>query len=109
MAEDEQASRNGRKPDRRHAVDNPVRREILREMLNAPAPMTVAELDELVPTDNVSSLSYHVGVLEREECIAREGEVGLSSGVLPAYVATVGDDPFVIEILKSSRHGDERR
>lgn len=37
------------------------------------------------------------------------GEVVLSNGVLPAYAATVSDDAYVIEVLESSRGGDERR
>lgn len=110
MPEDEQhGSVNDRKPDVDHAINHPTRREILRTLLDAPNPMTVSELDELVPTTNVSTLNYHVSVLKRERCIRRAGEVTLSNGVLPAYAATVSDDAHVIEVLESSREGDERR
>lgn len=109
MPVDEQGSGNGRKPDVQHAISHPIRREILRALVDAPAPMTVAELDELVPAANVSTLNYHIGVLEREACITRDGEVVLSNGVLPTYVATVADDDYVIGVLASTRKGDEQR
>jgi DNA-binding transcriptional ArsR family regulator len=98
-----------RKQDREHAVDHPIRREILRALLDAPAPLTVEKLDELVPTANVSTLNYHVLVLERDGCIRRSGEVVLSNGVLPTYRATVADDPFLIVRLEASRQADESR
>lgn len=110
MPEDEQhGSGKDREPDVDHAIGHPIRREILRALLDAPAAMTVSELDELIPTANLSTLNYHVAVLEREECVARAGEVVLSNGVLPAYAAAVADDVYVTGILKSSREGDERR
>lgn len=98
-----------RKPDPEHAIDHRVRREILRELLGAPEPMTVKELAELVPTANVSSLGYHVLVLEREACIRRAGEITLSNGVLPTYAATIADNLFVMGMLEASRQADERR
>ncbi len=110
MPEEEQhGSGKGRKPDVDHAIGHPIRREILRALLGAPAAMTVSELDELIPTANISTLNYHVAVLEREECVARAGEIVLSNGVLPTFAATVADDPYVAGILDSSRQGDERR
>ena len=110
VPEDEQhRSGSDRRPDVDHAIGHPTRREILRTLLDAPSPMTVPELDELVPSANVSTLNYHVSVLERKQCLRRAGEVVLSNGVLPAYTATIADEAHVIEILESSREEDERR
>jgi DNA-binding transcriptional ArsR family regulator len=109
--DDQQGWASGRKPDVGHAIGNPVRRDILRALLDADRPLTVSELDELIPTTNanVSSLTYHVLVLQREECVAQEGEVVLSNGAVPAFVATVVGNTHVIGILESRREGDERR
>lgn len=112
MPEDEQQRRvGGRKPDVGHAISHPLRREILRALLQADQPLTVSELDELIPTTNanVSSLTYHVLVLQRERCVAQKGEAMLPNGAVPAFVATVAGDTHVIKILESRREGDERR
>ena len=107
----ERKSKKGSKQDWMHAVSNPVRREILRELLAIPRhPMTVSELSELIPTASVHTVKYHVLVLERDECVARAGKVVLSTSTLPAFSATVSTDASVlIATLDATRKGDEGR
>jgi DNA-binding transcriptional ArsR family regulator len=106
---EQHGSGNGRAPDVDRAVKYPARRKILRALLEAPEPLTVDELDDLVPAANLRNLNYHVSVLEQEECVTRTGEVVLAGGVCPTYAATVTGNDYVVGLLDSTRQGDERR
>lgn len=113
MPEDEQdvpgEGAKTRAPDLQQALDHATRREILRALIGANEDMTIEELADLVPTANVSSLNYHVFVLEREGCVSRAGEIALANGMLPTYAATVADSQFVMDILDGTRGEDRGR
>jgi hypothetical protein len=113
VPEDEQRVPGGgaktRVPNLRHALGNPARREILRVLNDAGEAKTAMELADLVPAVKVSSLKYHLLVLEKESCVSRAGELALANGMAPTYVASVGDDQFVIDILNGTRGEDPGR
>jgi hypothetical protein len=98
-----------RAPDLQQALDHATRREILRALSDADEDKTIEELADLVPTANVSSLNYHVLVLEREGCVSRTGEIALANGMLPTYAATVADSQLVMDILNGTRGEDPGR
>lgn len=64
---------------------------------------TIRELAELVPSVNISSLNYHLLILDKEGCVARGDEVTLTDTTLPAYTPTVAEDQFVLDILEGTR------
>lgn len=89
--------------DLENALGHPTRREILRVLIYADNPKTVKELAELVPTVNISSLNYHLLILEKEGCLSRDGETAPGDGRLPAFAATVAENQFVLDILNGTR------
>lgn len=95
--------RNTHTTDLENALEHPTRREILRVLLYADKAKTVKELTELIPTANVSSLHYHLLILEKEGCLARTGETAPDDGRLPAYAPTVAENQFVLDILNGTR------
>lgn len=106
VAEDDQhrpGEGKTRVPNPEHALDHPARREILRALIDADEAKAVEDLAELLPSENVRSLNYHVLVLEREGCISRAEETALANGMPPTYVATVADNQFVMDILNGTR------
>lgn len=95
-----------RVPSLENALEHPTRREILRVLIASDKAKTVRDLAELVPTVSISSLSYHLLVLDREGCLSRTGEIGLDDGRLPAYAPTVAENQFVLDILNGTRGED---
>jgi DNA-binding transcriptional ArsR family regulator len=89
--------------DLENALGHPTRREILRVLIYSERAKTVRELAELVPTVNISSLSYHLLVLEKEACVSRSGEPAPGDGRSPSYVATIAENQFVLDILNGTR------
>jgi len=71
--------------------------------------MTVAELHDLVPSANLSTLKYHVLVLRREDCVSEAGEIVLANNSLTTYVATVSENHFVHGALEATRREDGLR
>lgn len=95
--------RNTHTADLENALEHPTRREVLRVLIYADRAKTVKELAELVPTVNISSLNYHLLILEKEGCLSRTGETAPDDGRLPSYAATVAENQFVLDILNGTR------
>lgn len=95
-----------RVPNLESALEHPTRREILRVLIASDRSKTVRELADLMPSVNLSSLNYHLLVLDREGCLSRTGEIGLDDDRLPAYSPTVAENQFVLDILNGTRGED---
>ena len=81
----------------------------MRTLIGADTAMTLAELDRMVPSANLSTLRYHLLVLRREGCVSQTGEVVLADHVLATYIATVSENHFVHGSLEATRREDELR
>lgn len=96
-------------PHLTRALENSTRRRILRALNGEHESRTLVELATLVPGINISTIGYHVLILE--ECgtvsvtVSRlEAESGRESN---HYASNIGEDQMVREVLSRTRQDDE--
>jgi len=84
------------------ALDHPVRRQILRTLIESGQPLAPAEIVATgLPRASLSAVAYHAGVLERSGNVSRTGE-------LPhRYTTELAADPKVVALLEATRRADE--
>lgn len=111
MPEDEQSLpaeiSNSLTPRLRHALSNITRRRILRALNATVDPQTLADLFDVVPAANVSTLSYHLHVLEKDGCVAEVSEIVRSDGIVRTYASNVTADLAVMVVLDTTRRADD--
>ena len=85
------------------ALNHPVRRQILRALIESGRPLAPAEIVAAgLPRASLSAVAYHAGVLERS------GEVSRTGGELPPrYTTELAQDPKVVALLEATRRADE--
>lgn len=94
-------------PRLRHALGNVTRRRILRALNATTDAQTLADLFDFVPTANVSTLSYHLHVLEQDGCVAEVSEIVRSDGIVRTYASNVTADLSVMVVLDTTRRADD--
>jgi DNA-binding transcriptional ArsR family regulator len=94
-------------PPLRHALSNVTRRRILRALNATTDAQTLADLFDVVPTANVSALSYHLHVLEKDGCVAEVSEIVRSDGTARTYASNVSADLAVMVVLDTTRRSDD--
>jgi DNA-binding transcriptional ArsR family regulator len=96
-------------PHLKRALDNPIRRRILRALNKDGEPRTLGELSTLIPGTNISTIGYHV--LTLEECGTVSVTVLLAESAFGRagnrYASNIGDDQAVREVLSRTRQDDE--
>lgn len=111
MPEDEQSLpaeiSNTLAPRLRNALSNVTRRRILRALNATVEAQTLADLFDVVPAANISTLSYHLHVLENDGCVAEVSEIVRSDGIVRTYVSNVTADLAVMVVLDTTRRGDD--
>ncbi len=87
-------------PPLEHALDHPLRREILRALNRSDRPLGAAELvTESLAVGNVTQLNYHAAVLERCDLV-RVIDSDIAGETLGRqYASTVSEDVQIITIL----------
>lgn len=88
------------------ALNHPVRRQILRILIDSGKAHDSREIIAAgLPDLSVSTVGYHVRVLESAGMISRSGG---SAGDESTYrfAATAGDDPEVVALLEATRDTD---
>jgi DNA-binding transcriptional ArsR family regulator len=95
-------------PRLRHALGNITRRRTLRALNATADAQTLADLFDLVPAANISTLSYHLHVLENDGCVAEVSELVQVDGIVRAYVSNVTDDLAVMVALHATQQDDDR-
>ena len=90
-------------PPLEHALNHPLRREILRALNRSDRPRTAAELVRAcLPAPSVTLLNYHAAVLERCDLVrAIENEVA-GEGFSRHYASSVAEDVQIIAILSAT-------
>jgi DNA-binding transcriptional ArsR family regulator len=88
------------------ALDHPTRRRILRILERGPKPQTLTELSDVIPTANISSISYHALVLEECGCVTVTAAFPRHTNAERCYVSNIRDDRRVTEALQATRHLD---
>jgi len=94
-------------PALRDALDNPLRRDILRT-LEARGIGGVQELAAALPGRTMSAISYHLRVLERAGAVS-DGSAFVTSEGRPVYRSEVGRDQRVRNVLRATERWDRRR
>jgi DNA-binding transcriptional ArsR family regulator len=90
-------------PPLEHALNHPLRREILRALNRSDRPRTAAELvSACPPATSVTLLNYHAAVLERCDLVrAIETDVA-GEGFSRHYASNVAEDVQIIAILSAT-------
>lgn len=90
-------------PPLEHALNHPLRREVLRALNRTDRPRSAAELvDDCLPATSVTLLNYHAAVLERCDLLrVIENDVA-GEGYGRRYASNVTEDVQIIAILSAS-------
>jgi DNA-binding transcriptional ArsR family regulator len=96
-------------PHLKRALDNPIRRRILRALDSSDEAYTLEGLSKMLPGISLSTISFHVRTLE--ECGTVSARVPLPATERGRsgnrYVSSIGDDQGVREVLSHTRRDDE--
>jgi DNA-binding transcriptional ArsR family regulator len=95
-------------PDIQDALDNPVRRELLRTLDRRGNPVTVGEVMVELRPYRRSQLGYHLQVLLRAGVVASEPEVTIR-GDSARYASEMSADGSVRAVLRATEHWDRER
>ena len=95
----------GLAPHMQRALRHPMRRRILRALNGDGRPRTLEDLAEASPGTSVSTISYHVLVLE--SCGGLSVRTAAPEDGGNVYSSNVADDTAVTEFLRATRAADE--
>ncbi|MDX6581183.1 MAG: Helix-turn-helix domain [Solirubrobacterales bacterium] len=88
------------------ALNHPVRRQILRILIDSGEPRDSGEIIAAgLPDLSVSAVGYHVRVLESAGMISRDGGATGDESTY-RFAATAVDDPEIVAMLESTRDTD---
>lgn len=101
----------------RQALDHPLRREILRDLDESPAPRSSREVWAALGGDvALSEVCYHLWVLEdaksvrradfQVERVGRVGDRDRRGGCARLFAAAYGDSPQIVAVLDATRESD---
>ncbi|HEU5105166.1 MAG TPA: helix-turn-helix domain-containing protein [Solirubrobacterales bacterium] len=93
-------------PQVRQALSHPLRRQIIRA-LNVGSAHTTTDLREVLPAENLSSLHYHVLVLEQAGVIQGSDLWNSVDAPVRSYVTEVAGDAAVASLLKATQQLDD--
>lgn len=86
--------------DVERALENPIRRRILRMLMDSDEPRSSPELFDGSGAETASQLAYHVAVLARVGAVRRRARALTASPLV--------NDPFISIMLGLTREEDER-
>jgi DNA-binding transcriptional ArsR family regulator len=95
-------------PPIEHALNHPLRREILRALNQSEGPRSAGEIATgSLPKAGVTLINYHAGVLESCE-VVRIAEVDpAGESIARRYASNVADDPQIAAILGATEPLDQ--
>lgn len=82
-----------------HALNHPLRRQILRVLNSGGQPRSAAELTTAVTGASVTLLSYHASVLERCDLVRMSENEVAGEGQNRRYASNVTEDVQILAIL----------
>lgn len=94
-------------PHLHHALDSPPRRRILRALNATSDAQTLEDLGETVPAASISTLSYHLLILEMAGCVSEASQIVGADGMLRAYVSNIKDSQMVVDVLRITQPEDD--
>lgn len=98
----------GRLPlELRPAIDHPCRRRILRSLREDGGHLSAAEIRARgCATCTLSCVTYHLGVLVESRLVRRLDAGSVRGRLEYAFVATLDDQPTVVEVLQATAATD---
>lgn len=94
-------------PHLHHALDSPPRRRILRALNTTTEALTLDDLGETLPAASLSTLGYHVRILEMAGCVSEACQIVRAKGMLRAYVSNLKDSQMVVDVLRITQPEDD--
>jgi len=95
-------------PQLRHALDHPLRREVLRVLNGGERSWSVPEIVGMLSGSGVSSVNYHALVLEQSGCAVVTGTRPVHGGRQSLYASLVAEDARVLSILRATQRRDRQ-
>ncbi|MGD9734154.1 MAG: helix-turn-helix domain-containing protein [Solirubrobacterales bacterium] len=91
------------------ALGNPVRRGVLRALHQHEPPCSAGDVSvaDSLKSESISTIKYHLKVLQECGVAAQSGELVTTSGYQPLYVSRVADDDLVLSVLGEMRAEDD--
>jgi DNA-binding transcriptional ArsR family regulator len=97
-------------PQLRHALEHPLRREILRVLhQDVDRPQSIEGIASHLTDLSVGQARYHARVLEQPEAIVVAEVLPSPDGDLPLYVSAVAEDSGVLAALRATQQHDRNR
>ncbi len=96
-------------PRLRRALDNPVRREILRVLNESEHSLDVQGIANRVTNLTVSETAYHLRVLEDSGAVADDGGRPGPGGGQRLYLSGIAEDLHAMAALRATRQWDRDR
>lgn len=94
-------------PPQEHALNHPLRREIMRSLHRAKAPQTGTEMVAGIPLKtSVSSVNYHAGVLEGSDLVRVLDEQMTAPPFCRRYASSATEDVHILAILAATEASD---
>lgn len=98
--------RSRRRIDLIRAIDHPLRRRILRLLLDQGAQRSPVQMSKAI-TVPLGSASYHVRVLHRLHAVEPAGKKQVRGALQRFYRTTIEDDPPIEALLEETREADD--
>jgi hypothetical protein len=93
-------------PYQRCALDHPIRRQILRALSQDADSRTLVDLSEEMPAANISTIGYHLLVLEKCDMVSVSGVVTPPGGAKRGFASNIADNQGVVTALSAMQRLD---
>lgn len=97
----------GLAPHQQRALDHPIRRQILRVLSRDAAPQTLSEICEGIPETSISTIGYHLLVLEECAFVSVSGVLTGPGDAERHFASNVADNRVVMAALQETQRLDE--
>jgi len=94
-------------PHQQRALDHPIRRQILRVLSRSATPQTLGDLCEGMPQESVSTIGYHLLVLEECAFVSVSGILTGPGDAERHFASNVADNRAVMRALQETEQLDE--
>jgi DNA-binding transcriptional ArsR family regulator len=97
----------GLAPHQQRALDHPIRRQILRVLSRNARPQTLIEICEGIPDTSVSTIGYHLLVLEECAFVSVSGVLTGPGDAERNFASNVADNRVVMTALQQTQELDD--
>jgi DNA-binding transcriptional ArsR family regulator len=97
----------GLAPHQQRALEHPIRRQILRVLTRDSSPQTLVELGEGLPDTSISTIGYHLLVLEECAFVSVSGVLTGPGDAERHFASNIADNRVVIQALRETQQLDE--